>query len=96
MWNFTSLSTVCPVLRLCARTLKMDGTYALAARYTSELLGGKMVLTVDGSDQQVVEFEKTPLWKCKWIEDIALDKGRHTIRLALRSGRVDLNWLYLD
>ncbi len=73
-----------------------DGTYALAARYTSELLGGKMVLTVDGADQQIVEFEKTPSWKCRWIEDISLAKGRHTIRLALKSGRVDLNWLYLD
>ena len=76
--------------------VSQDGTYALAARYTSELLGGKMVITVDGGDQQVVEFEKTPEWKCKWIEDLTLTKGKHTIRLQLRSGRVDLNWLYLD
>lgn len=73
-----------------------DGTYALAARYTSELLGGTMTVSVDGAAQQEVEFEKTPSWKCKWIENISLSKGRHTIRLALKSGRVDINWLYLD
>ncbi len=73
-----------------------EGTYALAARYTSELLGGTMTVSVDGVAQQDVEFEKTPSWKCRWIEDIALTKGRHTIRLALKSGRVDINWLYLD
>ncbi len=73
-----------------------DGTYALAVRYIAELLGGKMVLTIDGGDQQIVDFEQTSSWKCKWIEDITLSKGRHTIRLKLRSGRVDINWLYLD
>lgn len=51
---------------------------------------------MDGAAQQEVEFEKTPSWKCRWIENISLSKGRHTIRLALKSGRVDINWLYLD
>ncbi len=73
-----------------------DGTYALAARYIAELMGGDMTLTIDGSDQQLIRFEKSSVWKCKWIEGLSLAKGRHTIRLELRSGRVDLNWLYLD
>ena len=73
-----------------------DGTYALAARYRAELLGGTMVLTVDGGDQTVVKFDKTADWKCKWIEGLSLSNGRHTIRLKHREGRVDFNWFYLD
>lgn len=73
-----------------------DGTYALGARYVAELIGGKMTLTIDGADRRVVEFGKTSKWQCKWIEGLELKKGRHTIRLEHREGRVDFNWFFLD
>lgn len=76
--------------------VEKTGTYSLGARYISTLLGGVMAVSVDGGKEQFVTFDKTSEWKCKWIDGLYLEKGKHTIRLTHKDGRVDFNWFYLD
>lgn len=69
-------------------------TYGLAVRYNASLMNGVFDLSVDGQATEAT-FEKTDYWKTKWI-DLDLSAGKHTLRIAHKSGRADFGWFYLD
>ncbi len=69
------------------------GAEYLALRYNAA-----MTSTIEikaGDITETLEFEKSGAWMTKWVK-MDIPQGRHTIRVTSKSGRVDLNWLYLE
>ncbi|MDR0828600.1 MAG: DUF5010 C-terminal domain-containing protein [Prevotellaceae bacterium] len=71
------------------------GTYKFALRY-SVAFDSKMKLFVDGVNRKTFNLNRSTDTSTSWVtlmEDLKLEKGKHTLRLEMIDGSGAINWL---
>ncbi|MDR2683873.1 MAG: carbohydrate-binding protein [Prevotellaceae bacterium] len=74
------------------------GTYKFLLRY-SVAFDSKMSLTVDGANAKTLSLARSSDTLSSWVtltEDLQLEKGKHTLRLAITEGSGAINWLKFE